>query len=87
MAEKTEQQEVVKDEVKAQSAVTAEIKEKLEDVAESLVEQASKSTHPWYAKAALYVVAVILGGIAFLCANFGEQIMSIIETWLNGLAN
>ena len=86
MVEETKTQEVVED-VKAKSAVTDEIKEKLEDAAESLVEKAQKSTHPWYVKGLIYVVAILLGGCAFMCANFGEQIMQIIENCLNGLAN
>lgn len=69
-----------------QSVVAEEVKEKLEDAASSLVEKAKDANHPWYTKVALYVVAVILGGCAFLFANFGDTIMTIIENWLNGLA-
>jgi hypothetical protein len=69
-----------------QSAVTEEVKEKLEDAAESIVEAAKDAKHPWYTKVALYLVATIVGGAAFLFANYGDTIMSIIEKWLNGLA-
>ena len=85
MTEETKTQDV-EDKVTAKSAVTEEVKEKLEDAATSLVEKAKDANHPWYTKVALYVVAVILGGCAFLFANFGDTIMSIIENWLNGLA-
>ena len=85
MAEETKTQEV-EEKVTAKSAVTEEVKEKLEDAATSLVEKAQDDKHPWYTKVALYIVAVILGGGAFLFANFGDTIMTIIENWLNGLA-
>lgn len=85
MAEEIKTQEV-EGKVTAKSAVTEEVKEKLEDAATSLVEKAQDDKHPWYTKVALYIVAVILGGCAFLFANFGDTIMTIIENWLNGLA-
>lgn len=85
MAEEIKTQEV-EEKVTAKSAVTEEVKEKLEDAATSLVEKAQDDKHPWYTKVALYIVAVILGGGAFLFANFGDTIMTIIENWLNGLA-
>lgn len=85
MAEETKTQDV-EEKVTAKSAVTEEVKEKLEDAASSLVEKAQDDKHPWYTKVALYIVAVILGGGAFLFANFGDTIMTIIENWLNGLA-
>lgn len=85
MAEETKTQDV-EEKVTAKSAVTEEVKEKLEDAATSLVEKAQDAKHPWYTKVALYIVAVILGGGAFLFANFGDTIMTIIENWLNGLA-
>lgn len=85
MAEEIKTQEV-EEKVTAKSAVTEEVKEKLEDAATSLVEKAQDDKHPWYTKVALYIAAVILGGGAFLFANFGDTIMTIIENWLNGLA-
>ena len=85
MAEETKTQEV-EEKVTTKSAVTEEVKEKLEDAATSLVEKAQDAKNPWYTKVALYVIAVILGGGAFLFANFGDTIMTIIENWLNGLA-
>ena len=85
MADETKTQEV-EEKVTAKSAVTEEVKEKLEGAATSLVEKAQDDKHPWYTKVALYIVAVILGGGAFLFANFGDTIMTIIENWLNGLA-
>ena len=86
MAEETKNQDVVEEKVTAKSAATEVVKDKLEDAAESVIEKAQNSNHPWYTKVALYVVAVILGGCAFLFANFGDTIMTIIENWLNGLA-
>ena len=68
------------------SAVAEEVKEKLEDVATNLIEKAQDAKHPWYAKVMLYIAALILGGLAFLFANFGESIMVLIENLLNGLA-
>lgn len=85
MAEEIKTQEV-EEKVTIKSSVTEEVKEKLEDAATSLVEKAQDDKHPWYTKVALYIVAVILGGGAFLFANFGDTIMTIIENWLNGLA-
>ena len=77
----------VSEETSIQSAVTEEVKDKLGDAAEDLVKTAQDPKHPWYTKVALYFAAVILGGLAFLIANFGETIYTIIERWLMGLAN
>ncbi len=84
MAEETKNQDVVEEKVTAKSAEV--VKDKLEDAAESVIEKAQDANHPWYTKVALYIVAVILGGCAFLFANFGDTIMIIIEKWLNGFA-
>lgn len=86
MEEEIKSQDVVEEKVTAKSAATEVVKDKLEDAAESVIEKAQSSNHPWYTKVALYIVAVILGGCAFLFANFGDTIMTIIENWLNGLA-
>lgn len=86
MAEETKNQDVVEEKVTTKSAATDVVKDKLEDAAESVIEKAQNANHPWYTKVALYIVAVILGGCAFLFANFGDTIMTIIENWLNGLA-
>lgn len=86
MAEETKNQDVVEEKVTAKSAATEVVKDKLENAAESVIEKAQDANHPWYTKVALYIVAVILGGCAFLFANFGDTIMTIIENWLNGLA-
>lgn len=86
MAEETKNQDVVEEKVTTKSAATEVVKDKLEDAAESVIEKAQDANHPWYTKVALYIVAVILGGCAFLFANFGDTIMTIIEKWLNGLA-
>lgn len=86
MAEEIKNQDVVEEKVTAKSAATEVVKDKLEDAAESVIEKAQDANHPWYTKVALYIVAVILGGCAFLFANFGDTIMTIIEKWLNGLA-
>mgnify|MGYP003482944878 CR=1 FL=1 len=86
MAEEIKSQDVVEEKVTAKSAATEVVKDKLEDAAESVIEKAQDANHPWYTKVALYIVAVILGGCAFLFANFGDTIMTIIEKWLNGLA-
>ena len=86
MAEEIKNQDVVEEKVTAKSAATEVVKDKLEDAAESVIEKAQNANHPWYTKVALYIVAVILGGCAFLFANFGDTIMTIIEKWLNGLA-
>jgi serine/threonine protein phosphatase PrpC len=72
--------------VTVKSAATEEVKEKLEDAAESIIQKAQNSSNPWYTKMALYIAAVVVGGLAFLMANFGDTIMLIIEKWLNGLA-
>ena len=85
MADEIKTQEV-EEKVTAKSAVTEEVKEKLEDAATSLVEKAQDDKHPWYTKVGLYIAATILGGLAFLFANFGDTILIIIEKWLNGLA-
>lgn len=86
MAEETKNQDVVEEKVTTKSAVTDVVKDKLEDAAESMIEKAQNANHPWYTKVALYIVAVILGGCAFLFANFGDTIMIIIEKWLSGIA-
>lgn len=86
MAEEIKSQDVVEEKVTAKSAATEVVKDKLEDAAESVIEKAQDANHPWYTKVALYIVAVVLGGCAFLFANFGDTIMTIIEKWLNGLA-
>ena len=86
MEEEIKSQDVVEEKVTAKSAATEVVKDKLEDAAESVIEKAQDANHPWYTKVALYIVAVILGGCAFLFANFGDTIMTIIEKWLNGLA-
>lgn len=86
MAEETKNQDVVEEKVTTKSAVTDVVKDKLEDAAESMIEKAQNANHPWYTKVALYIVAVILGGCAFLFANFGDTIMIIIEKWLSGFA-
>lgn len=85
MAEETKQP-IEDGKVTAKSAVTEEVKDKLEDAAESIIEAANDAKHPWYTKVALYIAATIVGGIAFLFANYGDTIMTIIEKWLNGLA-
>ena len=85
--EKVTPAQEVSQETSVQSAVTDEVKDKLEDAATDLVKTAQDPKHPWYTKVALYFAAVILGGIAFLVANFGETIYAIIERWLSGLAN
>lgn len=85
MAEETKLQNM-EDEATAKSVATDKVKDKLEDAATTLIEHASDQKTPWYKKALLYVGAVILGGCAFLFANFGDTIMAIIEKWLNGLA-
>lgn len=84
--EKVTPAQEVSQETSVQSAVTDEVKDKLEDAAEDLVKSAQDPKHPWYTKVALYFAAVILGGLAFLIANFGETIYTIIERWLMGLA-
>lgn len=86
MAEEIKSQDVVEEKVTAKSAATEVVKDKLEGAAESVIEKAQNANHPWYTKVALYIVAVILGGCAFLFANFGDTIMNIIEKWLNGIA-
>lgn len=86
MAEEIKSQDVVEEKVTAKSAATEVVKDKLENAAESVIEKAQNVNSPWYTKVALYIVAVILGGCAFLFANFGDTIMTIIENWLNGLA-
>lgn len=86
MAEETKNKDVVEEKVTAKSAATEVVKDKLEDAAESMIEKAQNANHPWYTKVALYIVAVILGGCAFLFANFGDTIMIIIEKWLSGIA-
>ena len=86
MAEEIKNQDVVEEKVTTKSAVTDVVKDKLEDAAESMIEKAQNANHPWYTKVALYIVAVILGGCAFLFANFGDTIMIIIEKWLSGIA-
>lgn len=85
MAEEIKTQEI-EEKVTTKSIATDVVKDKLEDAAESVIEKAQDAKHPWYTKVALYIVAVILGGGAFLFANFGDTIMIIIEKWLNGLA-
>lgn len=65
--------------------VTEKVTDKLEDVATDLVEKAKSSTKPWYTKVALYIAALIVGGASFLCANYGEAVMSIVKEMLSGL--
>lgn len=79
-----EEDVVVKNDI--QSAVADDVADKLEDAVSDLVEEAKKSSHPWYAKVGIYVTASILGILAYLITNFGDTIVLIIEKWLNGLA-
>lgn len=74
MAEETNKQQVADS-----------VKEKLEDVATDLIEKAKQSSQPWYKKALLYVLAVVLGGGAFICANYGEELVKFFEEILKGL--
>lgn len=77
--------ESTNDKVSVKSAVTEEVKDKFENAANSLVQQAMDVKNPWYKKVALYAGAIIAGGLAFLFANFGDTIMAIIESWLHSL--
>lgn len=61
------------------------VKDKLEDVATDLIEKANTSPQPWYKKALLYVLAILLGGGAFICTNYGDQIYKLIEELLKNL--
>lgn len=85
MAEETNKQ-IEEEKVTTKTAATEEVREKLEDAAITLIEKAADDKKPWYKKALLYVVAAILGGVAFIFGNFGEEIMTLVRGWLNALA-
>lgn len=61
------------------------VKDKLEDAALEIVEKANTSSHPWYKKALLYILAVVFGGSAFVVSNYGEQILSFLEDLFKAL--
>jgi len=92
MAKKTkttkveESVEETKEQMSSSNPTVNEVTDKLEDAATAVIEKAKDDKHPWYAKVGLYIAATILGGLAFLFANFGDTILIIIEKWLNGLA-
>lgn len=83
MAEETKsQEEVVQDK---HSSVSEEVKDRLESAATSVVEKANDASRPWYTRALLYILAVILGGIAFMFANFGDAILTLLESCISNL--
>ena len=94
MAKKTKTTEVeetvaveeTKEQMSSSNPTVNEVTDKLEDAATAVIEKAKDDKHPWYTKVGLYIAATILGGLAFLFANFGDTILIIIEKWLNGLA-
>ena len=88
MANKTNTTEVeeTKEKLPSSNPTVNEVTDKLEDAATAVIEKAKDDKHPWYTKVGLYIAATILGGLAFLFANFGDTILVIIEKWLNGLA-
>ena len=88
MAKKTKTTEVeeTKEKLPSTNPTVNEVTDKLEDAATAVIEKAKDDKHPWYTKVGLYIAATILGGLAFLFANFGDTILIIIEKWLNGLA-
>lgn len=94
MAKKTKTTEVeepvaveeTKEQMPSSNPTVNEVTDKLEDAATAVIEKAKDDKHPWYTKVGLYIAATILGGLAFLFANFGDTILVIIEKWLNGLA-
>lgn len=84
--EETVAVEETKEQMPSSNPIVIEMTDKLEDAATTVIEKAKDDKHPWYTKVGLYIAATILGGIAFLFANFGDTILVIIEKWLNGLA-
>lgn len=78
-------EEIKTQETEEKVTVTEKVTDKLEDVATDLITKATDSSKPWYTKVALYVAALIVGGASFLCANYGEAVMSIIKDMLSGL--
>ena len=78
--------EETKEQMPSSNPTVNEVTDKLEDAATAVIEKAKDDKHPWYTKVGLYIAATILGGLAFLFANFGDTILVIIEKWLNGLA-
>ena len=78
--------EETKEQKTSSNPTVNEVTDKLEDAATAVIEKAKDDKHPWYTKVGLYIAATILGGLAFLFANFGDTILVIIEKWLNGLA-
>lgn len=84
--EETVDVEKTKEQMPSSNPTVNEVTDKLEDAATAVIEKAKDDKHPWYTKVGLYIAATILGGLAFLFANFGDTILVIIEKWLNGLA-
>ena len=84
--EETVAVEETKEQMPSSNPTVNEVTDKLEDAATAVIEKAKDDKHPWYTKVGLYIAATILGGLAFLFANFGDTILVIIEKWLNGLA-
>ena len=75
-----------KEKMPSSNPTVNEVTDKLEDATNAIIEKAKDKKHPWYTKVGLYIAATIVGGLAFLFANFGDTILIIIEKWLNGLA-
>lgn len=67
------------------SSVSEEVKDRLESAATSVVEKANDASRPWYTRTLLYILAVILGGIAFMFANFGDAILTLLESCISNL--
>ena len=77
-------EQIKSQETEEKVTVTEKVTDKLEDVATELVEKAKDSSKPWYTKVALYIAALLVGGASFLCANYGEAVMSLIKDMLSG---
>lgn len=84
--EETVAVEETKEQMPSSNPTVNEVTDKLEDATNAIIENAKDKKHPWYTKVGLYIAATIVGGLAFLFANFGDTILIIIEKWLNSLA-
>jgi hypothetical protein len=77
-------EEIKTQETEEQASVTEKFTDKLEDVAADLITKANDSSKPWYTKVALYIAALLIGGASFLCANYGDTVLSIIKDMISG---
>ena len=78
-------EEKVEETEKTQSKTSEEIKDKLQNVADTMLQKANDSKKPKHIRAILYILAVILGGIGYIFSGHGDAILEVIESLINSI--